>query len=80
MSVVLRDARPRDALTLWHLLVRTRDPRVYDRLAELAPPPADIDRAEVLAGNRAALDRWWEALGLGSASWWRSWKQSAPGR
>jgi hypothetical protein len=80
MSVVLRDARPRDALTLWHLLVRTRDPRVYDRLAELAPPPADIDREEVLAGNRAALDRWWEALGLGSASWWRSWKQSAPGR
>jgi hypothetical protein len=80
VSVLLRDARQRDALTLWHLLVRRSDVRVYDRLAELAPPPADMDQAEVLAGNRDALDRWWEALGLGSASWWRTWKQSAPGR
>jgi hypothetical protein len=80
VAVLLRDARPKDALTLWHLLARTHDARVYDRLAELAPPPPDMDRAEALAGKRAALDRWWEALGLGSAAWWRSWKQSAPGQ
>jgi hypothetical protein len=80
LRTALGEARERDAVTLWHLLVRTHDARVYERLAQLAPPPAGVDSKAALAGDREALDRWWESLGLGSAEWWRSWKQSAPGR
>ena len=75
---VLADAQPRDGFTLWHLLTRVdvdqRD-RVFDRLASFVPPPLGTTREAVRAGQREALDNWWNALGLGSASWWRFWKQ-----
>jgi len=78
LTRVLADARPRDAMTLWHLLSRVegadRD-RVYDRLAQLAPPPAGVTRDGVLAGRRQMLDDWWDTLGLGAANWWRVWTQ-----
>jgi hypothetical protein len=78
---VLATARPKDALSLWHLLAR-RDgegrPAVYDRLAELVAPPAGVTREGVLAGDRRMLDRWWEALGLGAAGWWRQWLTHLP--
>jgi hypothetical protein len=64
-------------LTLWHLLSRgTADERarVYDRLAALAPPPRGVTREAVLAGQRPALDQWWDSLGLDSATWWKLWK------
>jgi hypothetical protein len=83
---VIADARPRDAMTLWHLVSRLtgRDrERVFDRLAELAPPPAGVTRNGVLAGQRLMLDDWWDTLGLGAANWWRVWKQQwrdSPGR
>lgn len=80
LRTALGEARERDAVTLWHLLARTHHARVYERLAQLAPPPPGVNSAAALVGDREALDRWWEALGLGSAEWWRSWKQSAPGR
>jgi len=78
LDVVLSRARPRDALTLWHLLRRgSLDERrlVYERMAVLAPPPDGVTREAVLAGDRAALDRWWDALGLESTTWWRLWKR-----
>jgi hypothetical protein len=28
--------------------------------------------------DRAALDAWWNALGLQDASWWRVWKREYP--
>lgn len=65
LTVLLNDARPRDTLTLWHLLVRTSGTervRVFDRLAQLAPPPANVTRAGVLALDRAMLDDWKGAL------------------
>lgn len=77
LAVALSLARPRDALSLWHLLTRTRGEergRVYDRLAQLAPPPSGVTRGGVLAGNRVMLDAWWDTLGLESASWWRMWE------
>ena len=83
---VIADARPKDAMTLWHLVSRLtgRDrERVFDRLAELAPPPAGVTRNGVLAGQRLMLDDWWDTLGLGAANWWRVWKQQwrdSPGR
>ncbi len=75
---VLAGARRRDALTLWHLLQRgtsAERARVYDRMATLVPPPAGVSRDAVLAGDRKAIDLWWDSLGLDSATWWRLWKK-----
>jgi hypothetical protein len=74
LDLVLERSRRRDALTLWHLLTRgSRDERarVYDRMAALAPPPAGATRDAVLAGDRAAIDAWWNTLGLEDTTWWR---------
>ena len=74
LDLVLSAARRRDALTLWHLLTRgslEEKTRVYDRLAVLVPPPNGVTRDLVLAGNRLALDRWWDWLGIDTSTWWR---------
>jgi hypothetical protein len=74
LDLVLSRARRRDALTLWHLLTRveaSERARVYDRMAALAPPPPGVTREAVLAGDRDALDRWWNSLGLEDTTWWR---------
>ena len=81
LNEVLTQARKRDGLTLWHLLTRTDGDergRVYDRLAELWPPPPHVDRAGVLRGNRVMLDAWWDRLGHGDTRWWRMWKGPLP--
>lgn len=81
LDVVLSQARPRDALTLWHLVARTEGTaraRVYARLAALAPPPQGVTRAGVLAGDRAMLDLWWNSLGYGDTSLWRTFERSWP--
>ena len=73
---VLAEARPRDALSLWHLLARVDGEdcgRVFDRLKELVPPPAGVTREGVLRGERAMRERWWDELGLGSSEFWRMW-------
>jgi hypothetical protein len=78
---VLAAARPKDALSLWHLLSRGNGegrPAIYDQLAELVAPPDGVTREGVLAGDRRMLDRWWEALGLGAAGWWRRWLTHLP--
>jgi hypothetical protein len=79
LTIVLSDARRRDALTLWHLLTRgtmEERGRVYDRMAELSPPPPGVTRERVLARDRSALDQWWDSLGLENATWWRLWKRT----
>jgi hypothetical protein len=84
LQVILRGARPRDGLTLWHLLSRvdeTNRPSVYDRLAALVPPPRAVTRAGILHLDRAMFDAWWNALSLGDITLWRHFEQSwtAPG-
>lgn len=77
LGAALDLARPRDALSLWHLLARTSHAergRVFDRLSALAPPPSSVTREGVLAGDRRMLDAWWDTLGLETASWWRMWE------
>ena len=62
---VLDAARPRDTLTLWHLLARAEAEdraRVYERLAAFAPPPAGVTREGVLRLDRPMLERWKESL------------------
>lgn len=74
LDLILSRARRRDALTLWHLLSRgTRQERerVYERLAELAPPPRGISRDIVVSGDRASLDLWWDSLGVETGTWWK---------
>jgi predicted anti-sigma-YlaC factor YlaD len=81
LQTTLAKARKRDALTLWHLLARADGDdrlRVYNRLAELIPPPAQVTPEAVMRVDRAALDLWWEKLELGSAEWWRIWKGPVP--
>ncbi len=82
LEVALDSARPRDAMTVWHLLARSDDravrERIVARLDQLAPAPEDHDRAALLAGDRDALDRRWSSLGLGSAEFWRIWRQPWP--
>jgi hypothetical protein len=83
LETVLREARKRDALSLWHLLVRAepglRD-RVYDRLATLVPPPSGVSRDAALRLDRKAIDLWWDELGLGDTTWWRLWMSDWPSR
>ena len=81
LSVLLSEARKRDALTLWHLLGRVSESersRVYDRLALLVPPPPHVTRPGVLRLDRQMLDLWWDKLNLGDMSLWRTWEHSWP--
>ena len=82
LGVVLAEARPRDAFTLWHLLARLPEEderaRVHDRLAMLVPPPEGVTREGILRGDSQMLDLWWEKLGLRGASFWRRWKTAYP--
>jgi hypothetical protein len=73
LQLILDTARRRDAITLWHLLSRSSSaerPRVYERLAQLAPPPPRASRDAVLAGDRKALDAWWDSLEVEGTSFW----------
>jgi len=82
LSRVLAEAGERDEVTLWHLLTRVpageRD-RVFDRLARFVPPPVSVTREGIRLERRDMLDAWWDAMGLGTMSLWRTWKQAWPG-
>jgi len=61
LEVVLAESRPRDTLTLWHLLTRVEGndrARVYERMAALAPPPEGVRREGVLQLNEQMLQLW----------------------
>jgi len=78
LTLVLTESTERDEVTLWHLLSRVAAPdrdRVFDRLSAFVAPPPGVTRDGVRAGNREMLDAWWDALGLGSTSLWRTWSQ-----
>lgn len=65
LDALLSGARVRDTLTLWHLLGRVDGDdraRVYDRMAELTPPPQGVTREGVLALNQQMLDSWKDKL------------------
>lgn len=65
LTSVLNEARPRDTLTLWHLLARVDGEdriRVYDRMALLVPPPESVTREAVLKLDEQALQTWKQTL------------------
>jgi hypothetical protein len=81
VAVILADARPRDAISLWHLLRRVQPVdrgRVYDRLAQFITVPAGVTREGVLAADPQMIDSLWNTLDLGNTSWWRMWKSRGP--
>jgi hypothetical protein len=59
LEELLASARARDSLTLWHLAQRvpaSERPAVLRRLAELVPPPAEVDPADPTPDE---LEAWW---------------------
>ena len=81
LRIILDKSRPRDGLTLWHLLARTSGAgkvQVVDRLMSIVSMPEGVTREGLIAGDRQMVDRSWTALGLGDTYWWRTWKGKWP--
>jgi hypothetical protein len=65
LTEALAAARPRDTLSLWHLLPRVDPPareQLFDRIAELVPPPPSVSREKALRLDPATLAHWREEL------------------
>jgi hypothetical protein len=78
LTGILDAARPRDGLTLWHLLTRVAEQdrgRVFDRFAALVALPPEVTRERVLRQDPASLDLCWNALNLEDTDWWRTWER-----
>jgi len=81
LGILLAEARPQDALTLWHLVSRVSDaerPGVYDRLAVLAPPPKEVTREGIVRLDQEMMDSWWNALGYGDVYLWHMYERTWP--
>lgn len=77
LGIVLAEARSMDSITLWHLFLKERGSeraRVYDRLAELVPPPQGVTRDGMLKGDPSMLEAWQKHLNLGMKKWWQFWQ------
>jgi FecR protein/Putative zinc-finger len=69
LTALLDQARPRDTLTLWHLLARVNGEdrvRVYDKMAAIVPPPPGVTRDGILQLDQQMLDTWKNEL---ESSW-----------
>ena len=82
LEQILALARPRDVLTLLQLVQRDTAgaPRLAQRAFELGRPPDPGDLERVIAGDRAALDRWMNSLPLPApkSGWWWNWRDALP--
>jgi FecR protein len=78
LARILQAARPRDGLTLWHLLTRVGDSDrglVFDRFSQLVTLPNEVSRAGVLRKDAPMIDLCWNALDLENTGWWRGWER-----
>lgn len=77
VQALVAAARPRDAISLLHLLQfhpSLREGPVFDRLAEMMPPNARVTREDLRARGRVALAPWWDALPYPRIKrWWLQW-------
>ena len=79
LTILLSEARKRDALTLWHLLSRANAAdrgRVFDRLNAYVPAPSSVTRAGIEQGDHKMLDAWWNELGFDDIAVWRKWEKT----
>lgn len=70
VETIIKEARPRDALSLWYLLERAGEKdraRVFERLASFVPPPDNASREGILPLDRKMLDSWKEMIDVVSA-------------
>ena len=61
LEIVLQHSRVRDALSLWHLIPKLDSQSrglLYDRLAQLRPPPPGVTRDGIIALDTKMLDAW----------------------
>jgi hypothetical protein len=74
LGVVLSEARSKDVLSLLSLFRRLPPSArgvLFDRAAQLVPPPAGLTRQDAIDGtNIPGMDAWWKNLGLGDAKNW----------
>ncbi len=78
LSRILAAAKPRDGLTLWHLLTRVSERQrevVFDRFTQLVSLPPEVSRTGVLRKDAHSIDLCWNALGLENTGWWRGWER-----
>ena len=64
-DMVVGVSRPRDTLTLWHLLSRVGPDerlRVLDRITQLVPLPDNVSREKILDLDKDTLQRWMPEL------------------
>ena len=79
LTKALALARPKDAMTVWHLMTRSKGEargQAYDALAKLAPIASVTTRDAILRGETPAIDAAWNALDLGAVEIWRNWKRT----
>jgi len=79
LTGVLADARPRDGLTLWHLLTRVAPAdrgAVFDRFSQLVALPPEVTREAAVRGDPQTIDLCWNALSLEDTGWWRGWERA----
>jgi hypothetical protein len=63
LQTIINKADLYDSITLWHLLSRVPEKergKVFDALANLVKPPANVAREGVLKLNKKMLDAWWK--------------------
>ena len=79
LSVVLRLARTRDLITLWHLLDRTNGSErglVARSIGRLIDLPPDVTTPDLARGDPDAIRRLGRELGIRETNWWRSFFES----
>jgi len=71
LRTLLREARKRDGFTLLNLLRQYRPMQeterslIYDRLAQLIPPPSGVARDQIIRGADYPIGLWWDLMGVG---------------
>ena len=65
LATLVSESRPRDAMTLWHLLPRVEGKvrsAVFEKLVSYSPLPSGVDRAQALAADEGSLRRWAQSM------------------
>jgi hypothetical protein len=73
LQKILKHSREKDALSLWHLLIRTggeEKNKVYKKLGGFISIPDKVSYEGIMNNDQKMLDILWETLGYGSRSMW----------
>jgi hypothetical protein len=76
LLTLLHESRPADVITLLGLLQRADSDRgaLYDRIAQLDPPPPGVTREGIINRDSGMISAWTETLHFpGVKTWWLDW-------